>query len=174
MSANRVETTPRQLAGEAFRRLPAAVLAAIHRGAENGARRGLAHVKSKTPVDNGQLRAAWKVRGGDGARRLASLENDAPYAGIVELGARPHPVSRAGIIAIWEWVYRHRAAMGFVTGSGRARGGLSVEKETLRIAYAIAAKIRREGQRPTYFVRRELPELGNLSLYEVTVALEAL
>lgn len=138
------------------------ILAAIRRGIRNGARGGRAVLVRRSPKDLGQLKNSWR----DTASRpgtatmttVAEVFNDAPYAGIVELGARPHPVSREGQLAILEWVQRH------------FRG--EDEKAQRRIARAIVHKIRREGQRPTYFVRDSLGDLNALAAREVARAVD--
>lgn len=137
----------------------------IDRGLIRAAQRGKAHMVKKTPTDQGQLRTSWKARG-----RL--LTNDAPHAGIVEMGARPHPVSRAGVEAIKRWAQRNlglgkvRDTKGrFVKTTKATRDYL--EQEAWGVAWAIAAKIRREGQKPTFFIRSQLGELTKIAKQEV-------
>lgn len=108
------------------------------------ARRTVAYLANDTDrkgiTDRGILKAGWKARRrGNGAE----VVNDAPHAGIVELGARPHEVGKAGISAIARWAVR--------------KLGLD-EKEAMGAAYAIAAKIREVGQKPRYLVRDALPK----------------
>lgn len=132
-----------------------------------------------TPVDQGQLKNSWRVRasrgtGIGGGNLVATLSNDAPHAGIVEGGARPHPVSNEGIAAIHAWVWRNRKDFGFTTRSGRAQGGKGVKAATLGIAYAIANKIKREGQEPTFFVKDSMPVLQKIAAREVAMAIAKL
>jgi hypothetical protein len=122
----------------------------IDRGLIRAAKRGKAHMVKVTPTDQGQLRNSWQAQG-----RL--LRNDAPHAGIVELGARPHGVNNAGMLALIAWAKRH---------------GASTEKEAKAMAWGIAMKLRRVGQRATHFVRNELVELTKIAKVEVEVALK--
>lgn len=131
-----VRITPAQLP-KRLERKHADLLRAIARGALAGAHRGRTFIVRKTPVDQGQLKASWKVMPGAAALyagtskgalyagkdslRLAELRNTAPHAGIVELGARPHKTSAEGWLAIYDWVVRHRVELGLVTKTGKAR-----------------------------------------------------
>lgn len=62
---------------------------------------------------------------------------DAPHAGIVEQGSRPHWTP---IKALIPWCIRH-----------------SSPDEGVRFAYALQRKIAREGTKSTWFVRKTLP-----------------
>jgi hypothetical protein len=89
-----------------------AIFSAMHRGRS--------YIVGRTPVDRGILRNAWKVVStADGAELL----NDAPYAGIMERGARPFKISKAGLEALTGWVKRKilDGGMGFFTGNQRDR-----------------------------------------------------
>lgn len=152
---------------------------AISVGALAGAHRGRALMVRRTPVDQGQLRASWKVTPGvhefsGVSKDLAELINDAPHIAVVELGARPHKTSREGWNAIYEWVRRHfRAAVGGVYvmgGAGkmtpRAKDG-SLDPRVAAITWAIVKKIARDGQKPTLFVRNSVDELREVMAYEL-------
>ena len=187
-----IKTTPKKLVQQLKRR-NAATLRAIARGALRGAHRGRAIVVKETPVDQGQLKASWRVNPGDQALlrgksslrsrifggRLASLDNDAPHAGIVELGARPHPVSQEGLQAIADWAIRNLdigvSAGPVQKGSGGRRKFQRDEREriAMEIATAIARKIRKYGQEPTYFIKGSLPLLHQAVEIEVTKAIAA-
>jgi hypothetical protein len=136
---------------------------ALKRGVRMGLHRGRGIIVRRTPTDLGQLRASWKVKTSE---LVDELLNDAPHAGIVELGARPHKVSAEGWAAIYEWVRRHPE----IYGEKKARSGVKRDKagtvmsdnlgpfkgadpEISGITWAIVKKINREGQKPTYFVR---------------------
>jgi hypothetical protein len=59
----------------------------------------------------GVLKAAWAANpkqhfGSNGKGKVVSVTNSAPYAGIIERGARPHPVSDEGRRSIKQWVIR--------------------------------------------------------------------
>lgn len=144
---------------------PAAITKAMFRAAK----RGQAMLARRTPKDLGQAKAGWKtsepVRGSRKAH--IDLYNDVPHIGILEHGARPHPVSLEGRIAIHEWVVRHYNSMRKVSGpvqpgkkkKTRKSGPQGREQEMLDITNAIIHKIRTKGQDPTYFVKRSMPEL---------------
>lgn len=170
---------------------------AIARGALAGAERGRALIVRKTPVDQGQLKASWKVLPGSPTALqgefkrgtlLAELLNTAPHAGIVERGARPHTVSAEGWLAIYDWVVRHRQELGLVTATGKARrvrkgrvavhqgldkGGVGLDSQIAGITWAIVKKIQREGSKATYFVRGNLEDLRAVVQREVDRGLEA-
>jgi len=129
----------RALRGDAQR-----VRMAMKSAALGAARRFVAYLKNEIDrrgiTDLGIFKASWKaVRNPDGG---ASISSDAPQAGVIELGARPHPVSQEGRDAIAAWAQR--------------KLGLS-PAEAMRAAFLIARKISREGQKPTYLVRDSLP-----------------
>lgn len=154
--------------GRALKREAAFVRSAMERGTMAAARRFRAHMAEATDkrgiTDRGILKNSWTAAklGTSGAQ----VYSDVPYAGIIELGARPHKVSRAGIEAIAGWVKRKMMAPkgpiherigkgGKVTR--RMPRGKTSDEEAISIAYAIAKKIEREGQKPMYLVRGELP-----------------
>jgi hypothetical protein len=70
------------------------------------------------------------------------VENTAPHAPIVEEGARPHDVGVAGRLAIKSWAMR--------------KLGLD-EKEAERASFAIANKIKIEGQVGHFLMRDSSP-----------------
>jgi hypothetical protein len=187
--------TPGQVAG-AVKRSAVLVRDAIRIGAIRGAERGRSFIVTRTPADQGQLRASWKVRQGiataiqRGTAMLAELINDAPHAGIVERGARPHTVSPEGWMAIYDWVIRHRVELGLVTESGNARrpkkskaplaaaagipgGGVGLDPEAARITGGIVWKLRTRGQAPTYFVKDNLAALRFILDTEVRNSVDA-
>ena len=133
-----------------------ATRAAVQSGLRDAAHFGRALLVRQTDqlgkVDQGQFRNSWRVAK-EGAPPTAGgfqdyqIVNDAPYAGIIERGARPHPVSPEGIEALTHWA--------------RRKLGLSLD-EAAGVAHAIAWKLRRHGQRPTWLVRESLPELGRM------------
>lgn len=91
-------------------------------------------------TDRGVFKNSWKVlRTIEGAQ----VFSDCPYAGVIELGARPHPVSEEGQELIAQWAMRKLDLD---------------ETEARRAAFLIARKIARVGQEPTYMVRDHLPE----------------
>jgi hypothetical protein len=154
---------------KALQKREKAVRAAIQRGAEKGARAGMSLLIRKTPVDQGELKASWKVTTGGG--RLATLTNTAPHVGIVELGARPHPVNREGWDAIYEWARRHFT----VSPTGQRRRvakATGADPELSRITWGIVKKIEKYGQAPTYFVRNAMPEVQRLAVAAIVREIE--
>lgn len=187
--------TPKMVAG-AVKRSAALVREGIRRGAIRGAERGRAFIVTKTPTDQGQLKASWHVRPGiptaiqRGTAILAELLNDAPHAGIVERGARPHPVSPEGWMAIYDWVMRHRVELGVVTAGGKARRarkskvplaaaallpgrGVGLDPAVAQITQGIVFKLRTKGQAPTYFVKDNLDVLRRILDAEVRSSVDA-
>lgn len=164
---------------------------AVARGALAGAHRGRALIVKRTPVDMGPLKAGWKVVPGsadfeDGASDvLATLVNNERHIGPVENGARPHPVSPEGWAAIYEWVRRHyrgSKSEGYkLGGAGRMRrqgAGADPNRpfhgsdpEVSAITNAIVWKLRTQGQKPTYFVKRSLEDLKAVMAAELERAL---
>lgn len=87
-------------------------------------------------TDRGIYKNSFRVVG-------ESVLNDAPHAPIIEDGARPHPVSEAGVQAIAAWA--------------RRKLGIKDEAQALGIARAIAWKIRHHGQEAKNVMRNEIP-----------------
>lgn len=183
---------------EALKNDEMAVRNAIARGVSAGLWRGRAIMVRATPVDQGQLRASWHVLRrvqaangipGSGQTTVAELHNDAPHAGIVELGARPHGLSPAGWMALYEWVRRHpdlwagttlnrkgQLVAGPRQNNRRARtkfaGGVlrpyqGPDPVITEVTNAIAMKLKREGQAPTYFIRNNLYRVGDAVAQEI-------
>lgn len=163
-------------------KINAGVRSAIVKGARSGANAGKAILVKRSPKDTGQLKAAWRVSRGEGMD-LAQIYNDAPHAGVVEAGARPHPVSAEGRKAINEWVRRHfgfvgskkrgtRRAVGRnqVTVGGKVRmrsSTMEQYRELDKIADAIVHKLETKGQKPTYFVRNSVEDIRAVMMAEV-------
>lgn len=129
--------------------------------------RGQAMLARRTPKDLGQAKAGWRTSKPVVSNVAAAVDlyNDVPYVGILEHGARPHPVSREGWLAIYQWVRRHftfstKIARGKNEGK-RSRQKMMDQGDPMlaEITNAIVYKIQKYGQRPTYFVKRSMPEL---------------
>ncbi len=170
--------TPAQL-GAALRREAKKVPALLERAALRAAHRGKARLVAATDekgiTDMGQYKNSFKVEKGPSGEP-AVLFNDAPMAGVIELGARPHPVSQAGIEAIAAWVLRNLSIS--VSGpiqrgsGGRKKFTASVEEQAaMGIALAIARKIRAKGQKPRHVFADELPTLRRYLKEEMERAL---
>jgi bacteriophage HK97-gp10 putative tail-component len=147
---------------------------ALRRGLRMGAERGRGIIVRRTPMDLGQLRGSWKVKAQEWT---AELLNDAPHAGIVELGARPHKVSAEGWQAIYEWVRRHpelygrkkpKTKVSATTEQQKALGPFrGLDPEITGITWAIVKKINKYGQKPTFFVMQSLDVLRQALVKEV-------
>jgi hypothetical protein len=144
----------------ALRRENERVRKAIRTASYAAAMRFSAHLVNETDArgitDRGAFKNAWRAeRTLDGG---ATVTNDAPYAGILELGCRPHPVSKLAREHIAAWAVR--------------KLGLSQEAAE-RASWGIAHKIAREGQKPTYMVRDSLPMAAKFFALEMVRVLNA-
>lgn len=137
-----VRVTPEGLPRALARRFRG-IAKVVNRGIERGAQRGKTLLVRRTPKDTGFMKAAWMVS----KVPPYSIYNEASYAGVIELGARPHSMGREGIANLALWAKR-------VLGVS--------EKEATSVAFAIAHKLRTKGQKPTYFVRNSMEELRGL------------
>lgn len=122
--------------------------AAIDRGIQKGAALGAGLLARKSPVDEGLFKNAWRAYGNE-------IRNPAPYAGIIERGARPHLPPLEPLLG---WVERHASDLGVSSGD---------EREVLDVANAIRFKIAREGQKPTWLVRDSLGQLRDIARAEI-------
>lgn len=116
--------------------------------------KGMSVVVRATPSDRGIARGAWDVeQTSDGAL----LYNDAPHAGVLEFGARPH---KPPLLPILRWVVRKFGL------NLRKRGKRSFEsiKEvpwtTYLVAKSIQENIAKNGAQPNYMVGNNLPTLN--------------
>jgi hypothetical protein len=123
---------------------------AVARGMLSAALLGAEVLARAAPKDLKML--ARSIRGTQESKG-AQITIDAPYAGIVELGSRPH---WAPIRPLLEWAKRHATA-----------------RDAMAFAHALQQKIAREGTAPTYFVRRSLPALRKILKLEVERELAA-
>lgn len=127
-------------------RVPRLLPMAAYAAAQRLRARIVDEIDRRKITDQGILKNSFRVvrQNRDGGGRFlgsggsVAVRSDAPHAGIVELGARPHPVSPEGRMAIARWAAR--------------KLGLS-DKEAERASWAIANRIRERGQAPTYVVR---------------------
>jgi hypothetical protein len=79
--------------------------------------------------------------------------NDSPHGGVVEEGARPHPVSKEGQEAIYQWCIRKLHLE---------------EKEARQAAFLISQKIKHEGQEGHHLMRDALPKAHDFLVEEFT------
>lgn len=120
---------------------PQKLVIAIRRAAAAGAEA----LASVAPVGvTGQFKTKLRATDVPGG---AIIVDDAPYAGVIELGARPYKMGRKGVMAVAEW-FQYKL-------------GLSAS-EAMRAAYAFRTKVAVEGQKPTYFFRKRLPVLRRI------------
>lgn len=150
--------------------------AAIARGLMKAAVHAQADLKSaKEPRDRGLFAAAWTISSASGN---VVLHNSSPYAGILERGARPHAVSKAGREAIRAWVIRKGVL--FVSGKGgrqvrvTGRNKDRYEAAIDSAVWAICAKIKKEGQEPLWVVRKRIPKFRGYVKQEIELELEKL
>jgi hypothetical protein len=144
---------------------------AIKRGIRAGAARGVGLLTRLTPVDEGVMKSAWKVVSGDAGTRI---ENLAPHAGIIEAGARPHPVSEEGRKAIEGWVRRvvlsSYTTQGGAKATGKVRKLNSWEKanaDVRAIVERIIWKIRTKGAKGHWIVKGSMEELRAFVFEEI-------
>lgn len=115
------------------------------KGLRQGIRRGKALLVRRTPVYLGEMRNSYQ----DSDTRI---RNDAPHAGVVERGARPHGVSAEGRAEIEQWFMRQR--------------GLD-EKRAKAAAWGYIQKLKVEGQEGEFIVEKALDELRGLAQQEI-------
>ena len=147
-----IKLTPGQLAVTLrghVKRMPAAA----RRGLQLAAHRSRSYLVQAMPVDTGLLKNAWKVFQHEMGTLAAEVLNSQPYAGIIERGARPHPVSEEGRMALLLWVKR--------------KLGVTDEEEAKAIVESIAWKLARVGQKGKFIVRDALPRFGEWAKQEV-------
>lgn len=154
-----ISIKPSQLAG-ALRAEARHVRGAIKTGAMRAANRGkgvlVERTKEADKVGLGQYIRSFEALRGTSSTTLAMLVNTAPMAGVIELGARPHPVSDEGREAIARWAIR--------------KLGVS-EEEAKAIANGVAWKLRHKGQKGTYIFKNAQAELTKIFAHEVAAVL---
>lgn len=145
------------LAGQLARRHEETVLA-LQDTAERGKGLLVALSADVPPADQGILALGWRVDQQDDG---AILVNDAPHAGIVEEGSRPH---FPNIQAIFGWVGRKK---GFPTDSFDLRNAehrkvINADpelKKLLSMTFAICNKIANEGTPARHILAGAQPQL---------------
>lgn len=138
---------------------------AFQKGSLKAAHRTRAFLVRNSPVDTGTFKNSWVVVGnGNGVNGGSRVHNFSPIAGIIELGARPHKVNRAGIEALTLWA-RRKILTGMTrkayVASGRKppktkKGRSWKDVEAENIAWAIAKKLEKVGQKGTYLVQNNI------------------
>jgi len=135
-----------------FRKMPGVIKDGSHLGALEGQR----ILAVRTPRYTGATAANWRARRGIGKKELSEIHNDSPYVGVLEMGARPHPVSEEGVRAIARWA--------------QLKLGVDAE-EAGKIANAVAWRIRKKGQPATYFVRDSRGDLADAAARNIAYAI---
>lgn len=95
------------------------------------AERARGKLVSDSPVDMGVFKNAWAVVSRPTG---VSVINSAPYAGIIERGARPHGVNAEGREAIKRWVMRKLLSKATVAALGKAARGDAVKNQAFDAA----------------------------------------
>ncbi len=168
------------------RRMPKVVKDACKIAAE----RGRAVLVGKTPVYESEMKNAWKVAS---KGRDVAIVNQAPHAGIVERGARPHGVNAEGRKALREWVIKKglvgKAAgpVGSATVAGKkmaanitavgkrsAKPQASFDQQVDAIVARIVNKLRVQGYKGTHFVEKSIPQLIEFAQMEILASLPKL
>lgn len=115
----------------------------------------------EAPVDTGRLKQSFRVRT-HGVSGHPEIVADAPYAGVIEAGARPHWMPLRPLIG---WVRRHRGLFNLTRRPPkrhRRTGRFQADAGIVGIARAIQLKIARVGTKPRWFVRKTLPALSRV------------
>lgn len=117
-----------------------------------GMHKGRTLLAGKTPVDRGQMRNAWEITKDE-------IVDEAPHAGIIEGGARPHNVNSEGREALVEWAQR--------------KFGID-EKDAQAVAQGVINKLKKKGQKGKFIARDSLTELRKMVVDEVETRLKRL
>jgi len=137
----------------------------VRRSLNDGADRALAHVKKVSPVDKGDLQAAWEVVNTfDGVE----LHNSQPYAGIIEVGTRPFRISKVGREALEAWAMR-KLQQGVLTLRDTDS---SYAEAARRISWGIAKKFEQLGLQGKYYIRDLMPMLSDIMIRELNRTIE--
>lgn len=154
----RIRIDAKKLPGALLRR-NAAMATAVQEGLEIGAERSRTWLTHVTPYDEGTLSAAWKIKAtqhkiGKRGGKFEALQifNDMPYAGVIELGARPYVMGRKAITGLMGWAQR--------------KLGLS-EKDAKAFAFAYRRRMMTRRRKGTYFVRDSVQEIGDMTMQEI-------
>ena len=114
-----------------------------------------AEVQDRTPTGDGHLRNSIIGRTQPSASgMLGVIGTPLHYAVPVELGTKPHPVSKAGILAIAAWA-ANKLPLGQAVSikTGRPLKSVGVEEAALAAAHRIAWKIKHHGSKGRFMFR---------------------
>lgn len=124
---------------------------AVTRGIVSAAMLGAEVLAKAAPKDLGVLRNSVRAETQQGG---AMIVIDAPHAGIVEMGSRPHTPPLQPLL---DWASRHT----------------DNAVDAQRLAKSVQFKIAKYGTKPTYFVRNKLPILRKILKAEIEHELRA-
>lgn len=145
--------SPRDIA-RVLRNTDKVLRTSVKRAVIEAAAVGAEIVANDAPVDTGRLKQSvvMRRRGKSGHPEVIA---QAPYAGVVEVGSRPHVPPLLPLVA---WVRRHAGDFGLSNG-GRARdarGRFVTTGQAVAIARRIQRAIARRGTRPRYYMKNNL------------------
>lgn len=113
----------------------------IYESVYEGCLKSVEPMAERSPVDTGLYASAWSVRKIN--KNEIHFGNTAPYASVIELGAKPH---KAPLQPLIEW-------------SARQLQVPADDPEAKRMGLAVMKKIEREGMEPKYVLENGLEEV---------------
>jgi hypothetical protein len=116
-----------------------------------GIARSIPDLVAASPVDTGLYAASW---GFTADEHSAFVGNYAPYAGVIEYGARPHWVPIEPLLA---WAKRVLNHGGSATSHSQPETNFS--PEVWALAKAVQAKIAAKGQQPRHVMENMIPTI---------------
>ncbi len=119
-------------------------LAAQRKAVISGIQQSIPDLVAASPVDTGLYAQSWDMTYDE---KSAVLGNYAPYAGVIEHGARPHKVPIGPLLA---WAKR-------VTGSGSQPP--DYDKQVWALAIGVQKKIMEKGQAPHHILENMIPTI---------------
>lgn len=117
-------------------------VAEFRRATVAGIQKSIPDLVAGSPVDTGLYASSWEMTEDEVS---VTIGNTAPYAGIIEDGARPFTPPLAPLLA---WAKR-------VTGDGSQPPHYSPKVQA--IARAVQQKIAREGMKPRHVLQNAIP-----------------
>lgn len=167
--------------GKAIRQDAVGLKGAFRKGTLAAAHKARTRLVRDSPVDRGLLKNAWVVQRNAADTIPVQVENSAPYAGVIERGARPGGLyGQKAIEAIAGWVKRKLLKAG--PKRGRVKAGpmtpmqnakaVDADAEAMRIARAIVERYRKHGRAGKFFVKKLLPHFSQDAHKEVLHAVQ--
>ncbi len=109
-----------------------------------GIQRSIPDLVAASPVDTGHYAESWEMKV---TETSAILGNYAPYAGIIEYGARPHMVPIAPLLAWAKRVLKNPSQPP------------DYDNEVWKLARGVQKKIAEHGQAPKHVMEKMIPEI---------------